>query len=130
MKKYVVLFVMSITLITLYAQDKSIAINLNPLLKQPEVLNSKDVREISSSTAFLILDLNITDSLKLTEDRLIEKYNLIRKDKIIYANSFMKLEDVSQIAKLSETGVLIGSVKGSFVIGLIPTPFIGLLWAS
>ena len=127
MKKYVVLFVMSITLITLYAQDKSIAINLNPLLKQPEVLNSKDVREISSSTAFLILDLNITDSLKLTEDRLIEKYNLIRKDKIIYANSFMKLEDVSQIAKLSETGVLIGSVKCIFVIGLIPTPFIDFL---
>ena len=84
MKKYVLLLVMSITLITLYAQDKSIAINLNPLLKQPEALNSKEVRKISSSTAFLILDLNSTDSLKMTEDKLIEKYNLIKKDKTIY----------------------------------------------
>lgn len=127
MKKYVLLLVLSITLITLYAQDKSIAINLNPLLKQPEALDSKEVRKISSSTAFLILDLNRTDSLKMTEDKLIEKYNLIKKDKIIYANSFIKLEDVSQIAKLSEIGVLIGSVKGSFITGLIPVDMIDLL---
>lgn len=110
----------SLTIFTINAQEKKLAPNPYDIQKLEIINETKTVRGISPSTAFLILDLKKTGIAKLSEEQLIEKYALIKKDGILYANSFITLNNADNSNELSKNGVLVGTQKGNIITALIP----------
>jgi len=110
----------SLTIFTINAQEKKLAPNPYNIQKLEIINETKTVRGISPSTAFLILDLKKTGIAKLSEEQLIEKYALIKKDGILYANSFITLNNAYNSNELSKNGVLVGTQKGNIITALIP----------
>lgn len=103
---------------------------LSPNPKAPikiETSNKDAIRGISPTTAFLILDLKKDDDRKLSEEQLIEKYALIKKDGIIYANSFITIESDYEINNLKNYGVLTNTQNKNILTALIPIDKLELL---
>lgn len=119
MKQIVFSSFLILTVFSTFGQKK-LGVNPNPPQKLEIINKAKEVRGVSPSTAFLMLDLRKIDASKLSEEQLIEKYALIKKDGKIYANSFITIKSDFDTDQLSNSGVLIGTKKGNIITALIP----------
>lgn len=120
MKHILLTSFLSFFILFAFGQNKFLGEKPKNIQKQDLNIELQSIRGVSPSTAFLILDLNRADSIKLTEEQLIEKYALIIKDNIIYANSFITIDQNSNIEALNKYGILINSKNKNTFTGLIP----------
>jgi minor extracellular serine protease Vpr len=126
MKQILLSSFLTLTVFTAFGQKK-LGTNPNPPQKLEIINDAKDVRGVSPSTAFLMLDLRKADATKLSEEQLIEKYALIKKDGKVYANSFITIKNDFDANELNKQGVLIGINKGNIITALIPINQLELL---
>ena len=130
MKHFLLSSFFALTLYSAVGQDKKLAINPYQTQKLEIINESESIRGISPTTAFLILDLKKTNLSKLSEEQLIEKYALIKKEDRLYANSYITIIGNYDANQLSKYGVLINMIKGNIVTALIPISMIELLSAD
>lgn len=119
MKQLLLSFILVTTVFSTFGQ-KNLAPNNKQAQKLENINQVKDIRGVSPLTAFLMLDLKRTDIPKLTEEQLIEKYALIKKEGKIYANSFITIKEDFDTKQLINKGILIGIKKGNILTALIP----------
>ncbi len=88
------------------------------------ISESGTIRGVSPYTAIMLADKqrveNIASSRKITKEEFIKKYNLIEKNGILYANSFIVTTGDFNIEALAEYGVLPGSKMKKIHTALIP----------
>lgn len=126
MKQYLFSSILVLTVLSATAQEKKLSPNPFNTQKISDN-NSRSIRGISPSTAFLIMDLKKSGGSKLTNEQLTEKYALILKDGILYANSFISIVNLSKVDEILKQGVLIGIQKGNVITALIPIEKLELL---
>lgn len=104
--------------IALYAQGKKV-LNWHPP-QSKNVESNETAKKISGRTAFLLMDINTGNVNGMNEEKLVEKYMLIKKGNVLYANSFIFGTNELNKESLSQMGVIPGTQAGNIYTGLIP----------
>lgn len=126
MKNSAILLLLLLSNVTLLAQKDAGSrkkLNWQPPTSSPAVTEtSTGSKKMSVKTSFLLLDYNahLKNPEALTEQDLIDKYILIKKDNTLYANSFIVINDNFKVETAERLGVLMNITVGSLNTALIP----------